>query len=73
MSTSELRQLSPLRNSTSASESNVLAREQATHFGLDPDSEYGAALVNLATHLYESKCGSPRLMEDYYGGSKRTR
>jgi O-acetylhomoserine/O-acetylserine sulfhydrylase-like pyridoxal-dependent enzyme len=46
--------LSPLRNSTTESDPKSLAREQAVHFGIDPDSEFGAALITLATQLYSS-------------------
>lgn len=47
-------ELSPLRNSTQATGSSDLAAEQARHFGIDPDSEYGRALVRLAVNIYES-------------------
>jgi O-acetylhomoserine/O-acetylserine sulfhydrylase-like pyridoxal-dependent enzyme len=47
-------ELSPLRNSTQATGSSDLAAEQARHFGIDPDSEYGRALVRLAVNMYES-------------------
>ena len=48
------RQLSPLRKSTDKDQPLALAEEQATHFGIDPASEYGQALVRLTTRLYES-------------------
>lgn len=47
-------ELSPLRNTTLATGSSDLAVEQARHFGIDPDSEYGRALVRLAVNIYES-------------------
>jgi O-acetylhomoserine (thiol)-lyase len=47
-------ELSPLRNSTEAAGSLDLATEQARHFGIDPDSAYGQALVRLAISIYES-------------------
>ncbi len=47
-------ELSPLRNSTQATGSSDLAAEQARHFGIDPDSGYGRALVRLAVNIYES-------------------
>lgn len=50
MSSSEL---SPLRNTTARTEATDLAIEQAAHFGVDPDKDYGKALVKLATNLYE--------------------
>jgi O-acetylhomoserine/O-acetylserine sulfhydrylase-like pyridoxal-dependent enzyme len=49
-----MRQLSPLRNSTSATNRNALAEEQARHFGIDPDSDYGKALIRLAATLYDA-------------------
>ena len=56
------RQLSPLRNTTKQSGSNELAIEQAKHFGIDTDSEYGEALVALATNLYQSNASTHELM-----------
>lgn len=46
-------ELSPLRNSTNETNAAKLAVEQAAHFGVDPEGEYGQSLVNLATRLYE--------------------
>ncbi len=48
------RELSPLRNSTKAEGPVDLAVEQARHFGIDPSSQFGAALVELAVNLYQS-------------------
>ena len=48
------RQLSPLRNTTLAEESEALALEQAEHFGIDPTSEFGIALITLAKDLYQA-------------------
>jgi O-acetylhomoserine (thiol)-lyase len=47
-------ELSPLRHSTRAAEASDLAAEQARYFGIDPDSEYGVALVKLAVNLYQA-------------------
>lgn len=47
-------QLSPLRNTTQHEDTLSLAIEQARHFGVDPDTEYGDALVKLATTLYQA-------------------
>lgn len=47
-------QLSPLRKTTKHEEAQALAIEQAQHFGIDPNSQYGAALVELATSLYQA-------------------
>ena len=48
------RQLSPLRNTTLAEDSEALALEQAEHFGIDPKSEFGIALITLAKDLYQA-------------------
>ena len=47
-------QLSPLRNSTKLDQPVDLAVEQAQHFGIDTDSDYGKALVALAQTLYQA-------------------
>lgn len=54
MAISPLTQLSPIRHTTTAEDAKGLASEQARHFGVDPDSDYGQALVGLATHLYHA-------------------
>lgn len=50
--TKNLRQLSPLRNSTEELTPEALAEEQLHHFGIDPATEYGQVLRELATSLY---------------------
>lgn len=47
-------QLSPLRNSTKLENPRDLAIEQAEHFGIDINSDYGEALVSLAETLYQA-------------------
>ena len=47
-------QLSPLRNTTKFTQAHDLAIEQARHFGIDTNSEYGETLVSLAQTLYEA-------------------
>ena len=54
MTVDNRRQLSPLRNTTLAEDSEALALEQAEHFGIDPASEFGAALITLAKDLYQA-------------------
>ena len=54
MADDKMRQLSPLRNSSKAGDARALAEEQARHFGIDPGTEYGRALVRLAHGLYDS-------------------
>lgn len=47
-----MRTLSPLRNTTQASSPATLAREQMAHFGIDPETPFGAALVNISEKIY---------------------
>lgn len=54
MTLSSLRELSPLRNSTDAASARDLATEQAYHFGIDPNSNYGQQLIKLAEKLYDA-------------------
>lgn len=70
MAIEELRQLSPLRNSTSASDPTSLAEEQARHFGIDPESDYGQSLVKLAERLFESNLATHDLMKITMEGLK---
>jgi len=53
MSTTDT-QLSPLRNSTRLTEPKALAEEQARHFGIAVDSEFGSTLIDLVTHLHSA-------------------
>ncbi|MEN0021140.1 MAG: Cys/Met metabolism pyridoxal-phosphate-dependent enzyme, partial [Planctomycetota bacterium] len=46
------RQISPRRHSTEASDLHGLVREQLEHFGVDPETNYGKRLADLAWHLY---------------------
>jgi O-acetylhomoserine (thiol)-lyase len=48
-----VRRLSPLRNSTQAHDLESLVAEQLGHFGIAPETEYGAALARVARRLYE--------------------
>ena len=45
--------MSPLRNTTSFSDAGELAVEQARHFGIDPETDFGRALIELAHNLYD--------------------
>jgi len=56
-------ELSPLRHSTRATGARDLAAEQARYFGIDPDSEYGAALVDLAVNLYQAHASVSELAQ----------
>jgi hypothetical protein len=53
-SLSHLTQLSPVRHTTDSEDAISLAKEQALHFGVDPNSNYGKAMVALATQLYRA-------------------
>lgn len=55
--------LSPRRKSTQAHDIEGLAMEQLKHFGINPDSDYGAAMNDAARHLYEAKADVARLWE----------
>lgn len=52
--TTKLRQLSPLRNTTKELTPEALAEEQLHHFGIDPATDYGRVLGDLATSLYRA-------------------
>ncbi|WP_163932604.1 aminotransferase class I/II-fold pyridoxal phosphate-dependent enzyme [Paraferrimonas sp. SM1919] len=47
-------QLSPLRNTTKHEHHLALATEQAQHFGVDADSPFGKAMIELAATLYQA-------------------
>ena len=49
-----MQRLSPVRNSTTAEDAPDLAREQLEHFGIQADSDYGKALLQAATRLYQT-------------------
>lgn len=55
--TKAARQLSPLRNTTSASSPAELSVEQLRHFGIDPESPYGTAMMRLTESLYRANAG----------------
>jgi cystathionine beta-lyase/cystathionine gamma-synthase len=48
------RELSPLRKTTAAKSVDALVREQLAHFSLDPESELGRELAEVATHVYRA-------------------
>lgn len=50
-----MRKLSPRRNTTEAQTAAELMAEQLAHFGLDPQSPFGASLGRIAQRLYESQ------------------
>ena len=56
--TTPFQQISPLRNTTTATAPKALAEEQLHHFGIDPTTEYGQALCRLAETLYEANAAT---------------
>jgi len=59
-----MRKLSPLRNSTSADRPEDLAKEQLAHFGIDPATSFGEALLRTTERLYESQADFDRLWQE---------
>lgn len=57
------REISPRRHTTEASDIGGLVKEQLEHFGLDPASEYGRTLGDLAGHLYAAQADMKRLWD----------
>src|SRR5688572_30714550 len=49
-----MRRLSPRRHSSQAADEEQLVAEQLSHFGLDPDSEYGRTVAGIARRLYST-------------------
>jgi O-acetylhomoserine (thiol)-lyase len=56
-----LTELSPLRNTTHATDGSALAAEQLRHFSIDPDSAHGRALFRVAEHLYATNLAAHEL------------
>jgi len=56
-------QLSPLRNSSTETQPQSLAREQAEHFGIDTESRFGQSLIELAGNLYRANTSVHDLWE----------
>ncbi len=57
------RELSPRRNTTGATGIPELVDEQLRHFSIDPQSEFGRHLGELARHLYEGNTAAHRLWD----------
>ena len=49
-----MRSLSPARKSTDAKSASELADEQLIHFGIEPSSDFGQALLKVAANLYQT-------------------
>ncbi len=56
-------QLSPLRNSSTATTTEELVAEQLRHFGIDPESPGGQALARLVTQLGAANAAAHELWE----------
>jgi O-acetylhomoserine/O-acetylserine sulfhydrylase-like pyridoxal-dependent enzyme len=56
-----LRNLSPRRKSTQATNIPDLVAEQLAHYHIDPDSEYGQSLARIVSHLYSAASDLDRL------------
>lgn len=59
-----MRKLSPLRNSTQATDAAGLVREQLAHFGIDPATPFGQQLSVLAERLYASQADVEQLWHE---------
>jgi O-acetylhomoserine/O-acetylserine sulfhydrylase-like pyridoxal-dependent enzyme len=57
------REISPRRRTTGATSVDGLVEEQLRHYGIDPASEYGRTLGDLAQHLYSGHADMKRLWE----------
>ncbi|MBI1189436.1 MAG: Cys/Met metabolism pyridoxal-phosphate-dependent enzyme [Tepidisphaera sp.] len=57
------REISPRRKTTQAHDVAGLVSEQLAHFGIDPASDYGQVLGDLAGHLYSGHADMQRLWE----------
>ncbi|MCV2883714.1 PLP-dependent transferase [Aestuariibacter sp. AA17] len=51
----QARILSPKRNTTKATSVEALAAEQLAHFGINKESDYGKALFQAASHMYQAQ------------------
>ena len=58
-----MKQLSPKRNSTTAKSVEELASEQLEHFSIEPQSDYGQALMQTVTRMYQCQSDVKQLWE----------
>jgi O-acetylhomoserine (thiol)-lyase len=58
-----VRELSPRRNTTRSAAVPELVDEQLRHFSIDPDSEFGRRMGELASHLYAGNAAAHQLWE----------
>lgn len=52
---SQMKRLSPRRNTTEAKDVDELVREQLDHFGIDHSSAFGKTLARIARRVYENQ------------------
>ena len=57
------RELSPRRNTTSAGDVPALVDEQLRHFSIDPQTDFGRRLGELAGHLYAGNVAARQLWD----------
>ncbi|HET7204571.1 MAG TPA: PLP-dependent transferase [Steroidobacteraceae bacterium] len=57
------RELSPRRNTTTATAIPALVEEQLRHFAIDPQSEFGRRMGELALHLYAGNAAAHQLWD----------
>ncbi len=57
------RELSPRRNTTAARSVDALVDEQLRHFSIDPRTDYGRRLGELASHLYAANVAAHELWQ----------
>lgn len=58
-----MKKLSPRRNSTQASTLDELVAEQLEHYGIDPETEYGATLGDVVRRMYQCQDDVERLWQ----------
>ena len=58
-----VRELSPRRNTTSATAVPQLVDEQLRHFSIDPASEFGRRMAEFVTHLYDGNAAAHQLWD----------
>ncbi len=56
-----MRNLSPRRNTTVAENVDQLVAEQLVHFGINPATDHGRSLANIARRLYEASADADTL------------
>ncbi len=59
-----MRKLSPLRNTTQATDAEQLTQQQLAHFGIDPSSPFAETLSRLTCRLYEGQADIEQLWRE---------